>query len=143
MFFYDARAPVELGRFVFERFQGPTENCTLHNYNVVPLKKGGDVLVHGSYQSGTGVIDFTDPANPVEIAWSDPPPEPVPPESPFGMEVGGAWSSYWYDNFIYETNINEGLNVFRLSDRRVAGAKKLRHLNPQTQEFTITPKKRK
>jgi hypothetical protein len=143
MFFYDARAPVELGRFVFERFQGPTENCTLHNYNVVPLKKGGDVLVHGSYQSGTGVIDFTDPANPVEIAWSDPPPEPVPPESPFGMEVGGAWSSYWYDNFIYETNISEGLNVFRLSDRRVAGAKKLRHLNPQTQEFTITPKKRK
>jgi len=25
------------------------------------------------------------------------------------------WSSYWYNNFIYESNINEGLNVFRLS----------------------------
>ena len=72
LFFFDADGN-ELGRFVFTRFQGPTENCTLHNYNVVPLRAGRYVLVHGSYQSGTGVIDFTDPSNPTEIAWSDPP----------------------------------------------------------------------
>jgi hypothetical protein len=93
--------------------------------------------VHGSYQSGTSVVDFTDPTNPVEVAWSDPPARPVPPGTPFCCDVGGAWSSYWYNNFIYETNINEGLNVFRLSDRVTAGAFRLDHLNPQTQEFTI------
>jgi LVIVD repeat len=149
LFFFDADGN-ELGRFVFTRFQGPTENCTLHNYNVVPTRSGRDVLVHGSYQSGTGVIDFTDPSNPTEIAWSDPPPLPTVPEFPvfcdpdgpggqpaFGCEIGGAWSSYWYNGFIYETNITEGLNIFRFSGSETSGAMRLDHLNPQTQEFTI------
>jgi hypothetical protein len=39
--------------------------------------------------------------------------------------------------FIYETNITEGLNIFRFSGRQTAGAIGLGHLNPQTQEFTI------
>jgi len=43
----------------------------------------------------------------------------------------------WYDNFIYESDIQEGLNVFRLSDRATAGAMRLPHLNPQTQEFSL------
>ena len=137
-FFFDTATGEELGRFVFERFQGPTENCTtLHNFNVVPLRSDRYVLVHGSYQAGTGAIDFTDPSNPVEFAWSDPRPEPVPPGSPFGLEIGGAWSSYWYDGFIYESHITEGLNVFRLSGPKVRGAVTLGHLNPQTQEFTL------
>ena len=63
------------------------------------------------------------------------------PGGPFcsglGCEIGGVWSTYWYNNFMYETNINEGLNIFRLSDRVTAGAMRLDHLNPQTQEFTI------
>ena len=114
---------------MFERFQGPTENCvTLHNFNVVPLRSHRYVL--GSYQAGTGVIDFTDPANPVEIAWSDPPAEPVPPTSPFGLEVGGAWSSYGCDGPIYETNITEGLNTFRLSGKEITHAIELGNLNP-------------
>jgi len=137
MFFYDAREGEELGRFVFERFQGPTENCTLHNFNVVPLRTDRNILVHGSYMAGTGVIDFTDPTDPVEIAWSDMEPLPVPPESPFGMDVGGAWSTYWYNGFLYESNINEGLNVFRFSGREMASQLRLSHLNPQTQEFTL------
>jgi len=96
----------------------------------VPLRSGRYVLVHGSYQSGTSVVDFTDPANAVEVAYSDPPPL-VP------TQLGGVWSSYWYNNFIYESNITEGLNVFRLSARETAGALRLDHFNPQTQEFTI------
>jgi hypothetical protein len=142
LFFFDGETGDELGRFVFTRFQGPTENCTLHNYNVVPLRSGKYVLVHGSYQAGTGVIDFTDLANAKEIAWSDPDPLPTVPEFPFfcggrACEIGGAWSSYWYNNFIYESNITEGLNVFRFSGRATAGALRLGHLNPQTQEFTL------
>jgi hypothetical protein len=117
------------------------ENCTLHNLNVVPLRSGRDVLVQGSYQSGTSVVDFTNPANAREPAWSDPPPIPVTFPTPFcqppGCELGGVWSSYWYNGFIYETHINEGLNIYRFSRRATAGAMRLGHLNPQTQEFTI------
>ena len=129
-FFFDADTGDFLGKFTLPRPQSSTENCTIHNYNVVPTRSGNYVLVHGSYQSGTSVVDFTDPANAVEVAWSDPPPI-VPPD------LGGAWSSYWYNNFIYETNITEGLNIFRFSGRETAGAMRVGHLNPQTQEFTI------
>jgi len=88
------------------------------------------------------VVDFTDPANPVTLAWSDPPPAPVPPPPGdiFGLDIVGAWSSYWYNNFIYETNISEGLNVFRLSDDETGGALRLDHLNPQIQVFVIEGK---
>jgi hypothetical protein len=129
-FFYDGDTGVKLGSYLMPRPQSSTENCTLHNLNVVPLRSGRDVLVHGSYQSGTAVVDFTNPAAPRELAFTDPPPV-VPPD------IAGAWSSYWYNNFIWETNIGEGLNVFRYSGPETAGAMRLDHLNPQTQEFTI------
>ena len=136
-YFYDPIGGALLGQWTMTRTQSATENCSLHNFNVVPLRSGRYVLVHGSYQSGTSVVDFTDLTAPVELAWSDPPPAPVPPGTPFCCDVTGAWSSYWYDNFIYETSIGEGLNVFRFSGRQTAGALKLGHLNPQTQEFTL------
>ena len=136
-FFFDPRTGAEQGRWTMTRTQSATENCSLHNLNAVPLRSGDDVLVHGSYQSGTSVVDFTDRANARELGWSDPPPKPVPPGTPFCCDVTGAWSSYWYNNFIYETNIGEGLNVFRFSGNETAGAMRLGHLNPQTQEFTI------
>jgi hypothetical protein len=136
-FFYDSDDGTFLGMWTLPRPQGPTENCTIHNYNVVPLRSGRYVLVSGNYQAGTWVTEFTDPANPRTLGWSDPPPKPVPPGSPFCCDVTGAWSSYWYNNFIYETNIGEGLNIFRFSGRQTGGAVKLPHLNPQTQEFTI------
>jgi hypothetical protein len=129
-FFFDASNGTEVGRWVLPRPQSATENCTLHNLNVVPIRSGNYVLVHGSYQSGTSVVDFTDLENPVELAWSDPP--ALDP-----LDLGGAWSSYWYNNFIYETNITEGLNIFRFSGKETAGAMRLDHLNPQTQMFTI------
>jgi hypothetical protein len=136
-FFFDAADGTFLGMWTLPRPQGPTENCTLHNLNVVPLHSDRYVLTQGSYQSGTSVVEFTDPTAAVELGWSDPPPKPVPPGTPFCCDVTGAWSSYWYNNFIYETNIGEGLNIFRFSGRATGGAVKLPHLNPQTQEFTI------
>jgi hypothetical protein len=148
-FFYDVDGPADdgtpigtlQGSWVLPRPQSDAENCSLHNYNVVPLRSGRDVLVHGSYQSGTSVVDFTDRENAVELAWSDPPPIPVTFPTPFcqppGCELGGVWSSYWYNNLIYETNITEGLNIFRFSGKQTAGARRLGHLNPQTQEFSI------
>lgn len=131
IFFFRAMDGALLGRWTLPRPQTTTENCTIHNYNVVPLRSRY-VLVHGSYQSGTSVVDFTNPANPVEVAWVDP-----GPIDPNVLVLGGAWSSYWYNNFMYEHDILEGTRVYRLSDRVTAGARRLDHLNPQTQEFVI------
>jgi hypothetical protein len=137
IFFYDSDDGTKLGKWTLPRPQSSTENCTLHNYNLAPLRNGRDLLVMGNYQAGTWVVDLTNPANARTVAWSDPPPKPVPPETIFCCDVTGAWSSYWYNGFIYETNIGEGLNVFRLSGRENASKMRLGHLNPQTQEFTI------
>jgi hypothetical protein len=130
MFFYDADTGAKLGQWTLPRAQSAAENCTIHNYNIVPLRSGRYVATSGNYQAGTWVTDFTDPANPRTVAWADPPPL-VP------TQLGGAWSSYWYNGFIYESEITKGLNVFRLSDNLTAGAIRLDHLNPQTQEFSL------
>jgi hypothetical protein len=129
-FFYDADTGAKLGQWTLPRPQSSAENCTIHNYNTVPLTSGRDVLVLGNYQAGTWVVDFTDPASPVTLGWSDPPPL-VP------TQLGGAWSSYWYNDFIYESEITKGLNVFRFSGTETGGAMMLSHLNPQTQEFSL------
>ncbi|WP_109508386.1 LVIVD repeat-containing protein [Nocardioides speluncae] len=131
LFFYDASTGAKLGQWVLPRGQdGVGENCTIHNYNIVPLRNGRYVAVGGHYQAGTWATEFTDPANPMTLGWSDPPVISPP-------DLGGAWSSYWYNNYIYESSITEGLNVFRLSGNETGGALRLRHLNPQTQEFSL------
>jgi hypothetical protein len=127
MFFYDAATGAKLGQWTLPRAQSAAENCTIHNYNIVPTRDGRYFAVSGNYQAGTWVTEFTNPASPVTVAWSDPPPL-VP------TQLGGAWSSYWYNNFVYETEITKGVNVFRVADQRLAGARQLGHLNPQTQD---------
>jgi hypothetical protein len=129
MFFYDAATGAKLGQWVLPRPQTVEENCTIHNYNVVPTRRGY-VVVSGNYQSGISVVDFTDPANAVEIAYADP--APVTP-----TQTAGDWSTYWYNGRIYESDITRGLLTWKLSDRAVAGARRLHHLNPQTQETTF------
>ena len=129
-FFYDADDGSKLGQWTLPRPQSAAENCTIHNYNVVPLRSGRRILVSGNYQAGTWVTDFTNPGAAQTLGWSDPPPL-VP------TQLGGAWSSYWYNNFIWESSITEGLNVFRFADKATAGAIRLPHLNPQTQEFSL------
>jgi hypothetical protein len=129
-FFYDANTGAKLGQWTLPRPQSSAENCTIHNYNTVPLRDGRYVLVGGHYQAGTWVVDFTNPAAPETLGWSDPPPA-VP------TQLGGAWSSYWYNGLIYESEIQVGLNVFRFTGKEARKDVHLKHLNPQTQEFTI------
>ena len=128
-FFYDADDGSKIGQFVLPRPQTAAENCTIHNYNVVPTDKGY-VLVAGNYQAGISVVDFTDPANAEEIAFADP--APLVP-----TQLGGDWSTYWYNGRIYESDITRGLLIWNLSDKAVAGAKKFDHLNPQTMETSF------
>lgn len=150
LFFYSAADGAKLGQWVLENAQGHDENCTIHNYNVVPLRSGDYVAVVGNYQAGTWAVDFTgiqDGVQPESVAWADPPSlgsgpfctttwdgQPTPAD---GCRIGGAWSSYSYNNFVYESDITRGLNIYRASDRALAGTIKLPRLNPQTQEFTL------
>ncbi|HEV2951320.1 MAG TPA: hypothetical protein VGZ51_04365, partial [Actinomycetota bacterium] len=139
-FFLDARTGDSLGQFTIPRPQTNVENCTTHNYNVVPTRRGY-VMVSGNYQSGISVVDFSDPGNAEEIAFADPAPL-VDPNPPVGIELGGDWSTYWYDGEIYESDILRGLIVWKLNDRRVRNSIKLGRLNPQTQEFSISSRTR-
>ena len=62
-------------------------------------------------QGGISVIDFTDSANPVEIAYFDR--GPIDEEE---LVTGGFWSTYWYKNHIYGTEIIRGLDVLALNE---------------------------
>jgi LVIVD repeat len=133
-FFFSVETGALLGKFVLPRDQGADEACTIHNYNVIPLRKrGGEqryVLVSGNYMSGISVVDFTDPANAKEIAYAD------QPAFPNGFE-GGDWSTYWYNGHIFESDLVRGLLTWRINDPRVTAYFRTPYSNPQTQEFTI------
>ena len=122
--FHDAETGEIIGKYVLPRPQSQYENCTIHNYNLVPHPTRY-LLVHGSYQSGTALVDFTDPANAYEVAWMDPDPlDPPSPTSPGGRTNfrGGDWSSYWYNGAIYESDTRRGLYVWRRERSRARAA---------------------
>jgi hypothetical protein len=137
-FFYETDSGRLEGKWTLTRPQSNIENCTLHNYDVVPTKHD-DILVHGSYQSGIGVLDFSNRRDAREIAFADP--APLPLTSTGGTQDGGDWSSYFYNGIIYQADITRGLFTWDLDEKDTDRAMKLRHLNPQTQEFTIGAKK--
>ncbi|HET9740966.1 MAG TPA: hypothetical protein VFP78_22835 [Solirubrobacteraceae bacterium] len=132
-FFYETDSGAAKGKWALTRAQTAQENCTIHNYNLIPTKTD-DVLVHGSYQSGIGVLDMSNTASAREVAYADP--APLVP-----TQAGGDWSSHFYNGYIYESDITRGLFVWKFKDRDAKAAVRLRHLNPQTQEFTIGAKK--
>jgi hypothetical protein len=74
---------------------------------------GRDIMVQAWYQGGLSVIDFTDTANPVEIAFFDRGPINFP--NPTGLNLGGFWSTYWYNGYIYASEIARGFEVFGLT----------------------------
>lgn len=118
------------GYFKIPREQAQTENCVAHNGSLIPAK-GKDVMVQSWYQGGISVVDFTDPANPVEIGWWD-----RGPLSSERLILGGSWSAYYYDGYIYSNDIQKGLDVFEMRDPRVANGKSGKFptdYNPQTQ----------
>jgi hypothetical protein len=111
------------------RLEALTENCVAHNGSLIPVP-GRDIMVQAWYQGGISVFDFTDSANPVEIAHYDP-----PPLSDTELVLGGVWSAYWYNGKIYGSDITRGLDVFHLSDPAVAPALGVRfdRFNAQSQ----------
>jgi hypothetical protein len=116
--------------------QGDTENCVAHNGSLVPVP-GRDIEVQSWYQGGISVMDFTDPAHPVEIAYFDR--GPIDPKT---IVLGGFWSAYWYNGSIYGSEIARGLDVFQLTPTKfltqneIDAAKTVRvaELNVQNQQ---------
>ncbi len=110
------------GYFKMPAPQLEEENCVAHNGSIVPVP-GRDIFVQAWYQGGLSVIDFTDSANPVEIAYFDR--GPIDAED---LILGGYWSTYWYDGRIYGTEIARGLDVLallpseHLSEHEIAAA---------------------
>ena len=120
--------------------QVDVENCVAHNGSIVPVP-GRDIFVQSWYQGGISVVDFTDPANPFEMAYFDR--GPIDEEE---LILGGYWSSYWYEGRIYGTEIARGLDVFALTPseflteneiRAASLADQGRLFNPQ-QQFRVT-----
>jgi uncharacterized protein (DUF305 family) len=117
--------------------QSDKENCVAHNGSIIPVP-GRDLFAQAWYQGGLSVMDFTDSANPKEIAFFD-----RGPIDDKQMVVGGYWSTYWYNGHIYGTEITRGIDVFaltpseHLTEAEIAAAKAARfengRFNPQTQ----------
>ncbi|HET6231719.1 MAG TPA: hypothetical protein VFE05_16715 [Longimicrobiaceae bacterium] len=115
--------------------QTAEENCVAHNGSLVPVP-GRDIQVQAWYQGGISVVDFTDPAHPVELAFFD-----RGPMDAGKLVLGGFWSAYWYNGHVYGSEIGRGLDVLDLTpsamlSRNEIEAAKLVHMdrfNPQTQ----------
>lgn len=115
--------------------QTPEENCVAHNGSLIPVP-GRDIMVQSWYQGGISVFDWTDPRNPVEIAFHD-----RGPANPDRMEMAGSWSVYWYNGVIVSSEIARGLDIFELvpseylTENEVAAARtvELDYLNAQGQ----------
>ncbi len=132
---------VEDGEMVFQSYfklpapQTTLENCVAHNGSLIPIP-GRDIMIQGWYQGGISLIDWTDPKNPVEIAFHD--------RGPFNanqMAMAGSWSVYWYNGVIVNSEIMRGLDIFELvpsesltqNEIDAANSVQLTHLNSQGQ----------
>jgi hypothetical protein len=122
--------------------QGDSKNCVAHNGSVVPVP-GRDIEVQAWYQGGVSVVDFTDPAQPFEIAYFD-----RGAIDPNVLVLGGDWSAYWYNGYIYGSEIARGLDVFELTPTKyltqneIDAAKTVRvsELNVQNQQKIEWPR---
>jgi hypothetical protein len=150
--------------------QSAQENCVSHNGGLIPVP-GRDLMVQGWYQGGIDVSDFSDPDHPYEVAFFDrgsidPPPPPVQPgDSAKGVElpvagargrggpgrgrgtVGGSWGAYYYNGYIYSSELARGFDILelrpsdKLSANEIAAAKLVRmtEYNPQSQPHIVWP----
>ena len=118
-----------VGSYKIPRAQdgGAYASCTAHNYNVLPIP-GKYLLNSAWYTGGTTLVDFSDPANPREVAYFD---------YVNAKYYGGAWSSYYYNGYSYVTSIDTGLEVLDHTGTADEGAIRQPYLNAQTQEQSL------
>jgi hypothetical protein len=121
--------------------QTEQENCVAHNGSLIPVP-GRDIMAQAWYQGGVSVFDFTDSGNPVEIAFFD-----RGPIDAHNLMTGGFWSAYWYNGYLYASEIARGVDVFRLTPSEfltkneidAAAVVRLTDFNPQHQSRITWP----
>jgi len=129
------------GYYKLPAAQGEMENCVAHNGSLIPVP-GRDIMVQAWYQGGISVFDFTDSANPFEIAYFD--------RGPMDAEVlyrAGHWSAYWYNGYIYASEKQRGLDVLLLepsefltrNEIEAANLIVFEEFNPQLQPRIVWP----
>jgi hypothetical protein len=97
------------GYFKLPAWQTASENCVAHNGSIVPVP-GRDIMAQAFYQGGATVFDFTDSARIKEIAYFD-----RGPIDANNLIIGGYWSVYYYNGFLYGSEIARGLDIFELT----------------------------
>ncbi|MGW4460592.1 LVIVD repeat-containing protein [Micromonospora sp. NPDC004704] len=125
----DGRTLVFRSYYKIPRENTNFENCVAHNGSLIPVL-GRDIMVQAWYQGGISVWDFTNSAQPKEIAYWE-----RGPISDTRLVTGGSWSAYYYNGYIYSNDIQKGLDVLDLNDWRTWTAKlqPYKEFNPQTQ----------
>lgn len=106
----DPRNPRMTGYYKAPRYWLPigslpvTNSCTAHNNTFVP---GTRTLLTTWYNSGTSVVDLTDPANPAEVAYYMP-------------DLAMALTAYWHQGRVYVTDGTKGLHVLKVRELRAS-----------------------
>ena len=135
--------------------QTAQENCVSHNGGLIPVP-GRDLFVQGWYQGGVDVSDFTDPDHPFEVAFFDRGPVDLPPAAGDTASasmsrqrgtIGGSWGAYYWNGYIYSSELARGFDVLelvpsdKLSANEIAAAKLVRfdEYNPQSQPHYTFP----
>jgi hypothetical protein len=138
---------IEDGKLAFRSYyklpaaQTAEENCVAHNGSLIPIP-GRDIMVQSWYQGGISIFDWTDAANPYEIAYHD-----RGPLDAREMVMAGSWSAYWYNGVIVSSEIARGLDILELvpsahiSQNEIDAAKTVRFdfFNPQAPERFVWP----
>jgi hypothetical protein len=95
--------------FKMPAIQEENKNCVAHNGSLIPVP-GRNILVQSWYQGGMDMYDFTDPKHPYEIGYFT--------RGPMGKDGraggGGDWSSYYYNGYIYGSEMGRGTDVLKL-----------------------------
>ncbi len=121
--------------------QTELENCVAHNGSLIPIP-GRDVEVQSWYQGGVSIVDFTDITHPIEIGYFD-----RGPVDGTKHAMGGQWSTYWYNGYIYGSEIARGVDVFKLVPNKyitqneidAASQVQVAELNVQNQQKFVWP----
>jgi hypothetical protein len=134
-------APAPLGRFTIPRAQG-TKLCAPRQGNILPTNDRY-IMVQPFLQGGLSLVDFTDPANPKEIAYS---------QISDAVGIDDVFVGYWYNGYVYASSginrlgatNNRGFSVYEIGDKEInklVNNVTWDHYNPQTQEESQAPKK--
>ena len=143
----DAIFTIDNGRLNFRSYfkmpaaQTALENCVAHNGSLIPIP-GRDIMVQAWYQGGVDIFDWTDPDNPIEIAYHDRGPMDATERS-----MAGSWSVYWYNGYMVSSEIKRGLDIFELmpsahiSQNEIDAAKTVHfdYFNAQQQRKFVWP----